>query len=69
MTTKRDDGLTPQQRWSAKNGYVSKSFRMYQSVADDFRAACEKAGRTQGSVIQELMLGFIDSQNGKDTGS
>lgn len=59
---KINDGLTPQERWNKKAGYVAKSFRMYQTMADDFAAACEKAGRSQASVIQELMQGFIDSQ-------
>ncbi len=57
-----EDGLTPQERWKKKAGYITKGFKMYQTLADDFAAACEKAGRSQASVIQELMQGFIDSQ-------
>ena len=59
---KIDDGLTPQERWNRKAGYTTKGFRMYQSLADEFKEACEKAGRSQASVIQGLMRGFIDSQ-------
>lgn len=53
---------TPQERWNRKNGYTTKGFRMYKSLADRFVAACEKAGRSQASVIQELMEGFIAEQ-------
>ena len=49
----------PQERWSKKHGYISKSFKMYKSVADDFRDACNQANRPQASVIQELMLEYI----------
>lgn len=50
---------TPQERWSKKAGYISKSFKMYRTQADAFAEACEKAGRSQASVIAELMERFI----------
>lgn len=56
--------VRPQERWDKKNGYISKSFKMYKSIADDFRVACEKAGCSQASVIQELMKDYINKQNG-----
>lgn len=56
--------IRPQERWDKKNGYISKSFKMYKSVAEDFRIACDKAGCSQASVIQELMKDYIIKQNG-----
>jgi predicted DNA-binding protein len=53
---------TPQKRWDKKNGYISKSFRMYQDIADRFKEACDKANRPQASVITELMEEFIKRQ-------
>lgn len=52
--------MTPQERWHKKNGYISKSFRMYRTLADDFADACAKAGVSQAVKIAELMQGFID---------
>jgi len=60
--------VRPQERWDKKNGYISKSFKMYKSIADDFRVACEKAGCSQASVIQELMKDYINKQNGDTSG-
>jgi len=45
----------PQDRWDKKNGYISKSFKMYRTTAERFVKACEMAGRPQASVISELM--------------
>ena len=54
---------TPQQKWDAKAGYICKSFKMYKSLADDFKAACEKKGVSQAAQISKLMQGFIDEVN------
>ncbi|MGP1588458.1 MAG: hypothetical protein ACTTHL_00980 [Oribacterium sp.] len=52
--------LTPQARWDKKNGYITKGFRMYRSLADEFKAVCDRKGLTQAEVIQKLMQKFID---------
>lgn len=57
-----EKGLRPQERWSQKNGYITKGFKMYRSLANDFKDACDKAGKTQAEVIQKLMRDYIDSQ-------
>lgn len=49
----------PQDRWDKKNGYISKSFRMYRDTADAFAAACTRAGESQSSVITRLMKQYI----------
>jgi len=54
---------TPQDRWSKKNGYITKGFKMYRKQAEEFARACDKAGRPQSAVIVELMQKFIDENN------
>ena len=56
---KIDDGLTPQARWSEKNQYITKEFKMYKSTADKFKEACKTAGVSQSGKIIELMEQFI----------
>lgn len=51
---------TPQQRWNKKNGYIAKSFKMRQSLADEFKEACEKAGVSQSGQIVKMMEEFIE---------
>ena len=46
-------------RWNKKAGYKSKSFSLKGDIADRFATACEAVGRSQASVIQELMEKFI----------
>lgn len=47
-------------RWNKKAGYKTKGFNLRGDIADQFAEACEKAGRSQASVIQELMQEFIE---------
>ena len=51
-----------QDRWNAKNGYISKSFKMYRSLAEEFKQACDSAGVSQAEAIQRLMREFIANQ-------
>lgn len=55
-----EDGLTPQQRWHKKNGYIKKSFGMYKEQAEAFKKACEERGQGQAAVIKKLMDGYVD---------
>ena len=50
----------PQDRWDKKNGYIRKSFAMYQKTADEFKTACETAGVSQSGQIVKLMEEFIE---------
>lgn len=51
--------IRPQDRWNKKNGYISKSFKMYRSLADEFKAVTDSQGKTQSEVIQQLMRDYI----------
>ena len=54
-----------QDRWNEKNGYISKSFRMYRSLAEEFKQACDSVGVSQAEPIQQLMREFIVNQKQK----
>lgn len=49
----------PQDRWDEKNGYVTKTFKMYKKTVEKFKAACEKAGVTQSGQVAKMMEQFI----------
>ena len=51
---------TPQQRWDKKNGYIAKSFKMRQSLADEFKATCDRLGISQSGQIVKMMTDFIE---------
>ncbi|MCI1304885.1 MAG: hypothetical protein LKG40_01510 [Lachnospiraceae bacterium] len=57
------ENARPQEKWNEKNGYISKSFRMYRKTADEFKIACEKAGVSQSGQIVKMMQAFIDEVN------
>ncbi len=52
--------VRPQKKWDEKNGYISKSFRMYRKTADEFKTACERVGVSQSGQIVRMMQEFID---------
>ena len=54
-----------QDRWNEKNGYISKRFRMYRSLAEEFKQACDSVGVSQAETIQQLMREFIVNQKQK----
>lgn len=49
-------------RWNKKAGYKTKGFNLKGDVADRFARACEKAGRSQASVVEELMERYISER-------
>lgn len=52
----------PQDKWNAKAGYISKSYKLKKENADAFAAACEKAGVSQAGQLTEMMKKFVESQ-------
>ena len=58
-----DKKQRPQERWSEKNDYITKGYRMYRSTADAFKAACEKVGVSQSGQIVKMMKEFIEEVN------
>lgn len=41
-------------------GFTSKAFKIDENLADEFADTCERMGRSQASVIMELMREYID---------
>lgn len=56
------DKKRPQDRWNEKNNYIAKSFKMRRELADEFKAACDKAGVSQSGQIVQMMKDFIAEQ-------
>lgn len=50
-------------RYQKRAGLVAKSYKIRKELADDFARACERAGRSQASVISELMQEFIKNNS------
>lgn len=46
-------------KWNKKAGYKTKGFNLRGDLADRFAEVCDTLGRSQASVIQELMENFI----------
>lgn len=55
--------IRPQDKWNAKAGYVSKSYKLKQEVVIAFAEACEKAGVSQASQLTKMMKEFAEKQN------
>ncbi len=51
----------PQEKWNEKHKYITRGYRMYKDTADEFKAACEKAGVSQSGQIVKMMKEFIKS--------
>ena len=53
-------------KWNKKAGYKTKGFNLRGDIADRFAETCEKVGRSQASVVQELMERFIEDNDGEE---
>ena len=53
--------IRPQDKWNAKAGYISKSYKLKREVVDKFAEACQKAGVSQAGKLTELMNSFSES--------
>ena len=55
--------IRPQDKWNAKVGLISKSYKLKRELVDQFAAACEKAGISQAAQLTKMMNAFIEEQN------
>lgn len=53
--------IRPQDKWNAKAGYISKSYKLKREVVEEFAEACQKAGVSQAGKLTELMKNFSES--------
>lgn len=54
--------IRPQDKWNAKAGYMSKSYKLKREVVEQFAEACEKAGVSQAAQLTKMMNEFIEDQ-------
>lgn len=52
-------------KYTKKVGLIAKSYKIKKELADQFAAACEKAGVSQASQITKMMKEFIAMQEGQ----
>lgn len=50
-------------KYEQKVGYIAKSYKLKRELADQFAAACEKAGVSQAAQLSKMMREFIEEQN------
>lgn len=55
--------IRPQDKWNAKAGLISKSYKLKRELTERFAEACEKAGVSQAAQITAMMNAFIEEQN------
>lgn len=52
--------IRPQDKWNAKAGLISKSYKLKQELVEAFADACEKAGVSQAGQLSMMMREFIE---------
>lgn len=58
--TKANTQTKATDKYQQKIGLIAKSFKIKKELADEFKAACEKAGVGQAATITKLMKQFIE---------
>lgn len=61
--TEENKKIRPQDKWNAKAGYISKSYKLKKDLVEQFAEACNKAGVSQAGQLSKMMKEFIDSMN------
>lgn len=52
--------IRPQDKWNAKAGLISKSYKLKRDLVEAFADACEKAGVSQAGQLSRMMSDFIE---------
>lgn len=58
--------IRPQDKWNAKAGLISKSYKLKRELVEQFAEACETAGVSQAAQLTRMMKNFIDETNQKE---
>nr|DAU15682.1 MAG TPA: transcriptional prepressor [Caudoviricetes sp.] len=58
--------IRPQDKWNAKAGLISKSYKLKRELVEQFAEACETAGVSQAAQLTKMMKNFIDETNQKE---
>ena len=51
--------MRAQDRWNKKAGYISKSYKVNQNIADDFASSCKEMGVSQSGELLKFMSEII----------
>lgn len=52
-------------KYQKKAGYMTKGFKLKRDIVEQFKEACDRAGKPQAEVIREFMEEFVQ-QNGEN---
>ncbi len=55
--------IRPQDKWDAKAGVSTKSYKLNTKTAEAFKEACAKAGVSQAGQLTKMMNDFIEEVN------
>lgn len=55
--------VRPQDKWDAKAGVISKTYKVNKEVAQQFQIACKKADVAMGTQLTKMMKAFIEEVN------
>ncbi len=53
------------EKYQKKAGYMTKGFKLKRDIVEQFKEACDRAGKPQAEVIREFMEEFVQ-QNGEN---
>ena len=53
------------EKYQKKAGYMTKGFKLKRDIGEQFKEACDRAGKPQAGVIREFMEEFVQ-QNGEN---
>ncbi len=65
MSSKNSDNKKPrpQDKWDAKAGLISKTYKVNKKTAEEFQKACKKKGIAMGTQLTKMMQEFIEKVN------
>lgn len=58
----------PQDKWDAKAGVISKTYKVDKKIAGEYQEICKKAGVAMGTQLTKMMKDFIDEVNNSQSG-
>ncbi len=63
MNSDKEKKTRPQDKWDKKAGVVSKTYKVNEKTAAEFKEACAKAGVSMGTQLTKMMDDFIMEVN------
>lgn len=63
MNSDKEKKTRPQDKWDKKAGVVSKTYKVNEKTAAEFKEACAKAGISMGTQLTKMMDDFIMEVN------